>query len=91
MSGKDSSNQIKQIENGSSNEAKNIAVESLPIQCKQIGLNFFNCVEEKVLILSSDISLNHASIETKMINEYVPECMVKFNLEECLQKYDPNI
>lgn len=88
MTDKDTS---KNLESSSSNEAKNVAIESLPVQCKQIGLNFFNCVEEKVLQLSSDISINHASIESKMINDYVPECMKKFNLEDCLLKFDPNI
>ena len=36
------------------------------------------------------------NIEIEELNQFykdhtIEECMVKFNLEECLQKYDPNI
>jgi len=81
----------KQIELSTPEEAKNIVVESLPIQCRSIGLSFFNCVEGQILKLSSDISLNYTDIEAKMTNEFVPNCMEKFNLEACLTKNDSNI
>ena len=81
----------KKIENSSIDDSRNIVIDSLPSQCKSVGKSFFSCVESRLLQLSSNSGLSYKEMEDEMTNKYVPECMSKFNLEECLTKYDPSI
>lgn len=72
-------------------EAKNSVVESLVPECRSVGKSFFNCVETMVFKLGKNINIDYQETEKITLNQFVPECMSKFNLEECLQKYEPNL
>lgn len=81
----------KKVQSSSPEEAKELVIQSLAPECRGVGKNFFNCVESKILQLSSNQNIAYNEIEQKMMNTYVPECMSKFNLEECLSKYESNL
>lgn len=78
----------KKLENANPEQAKQMLIDSLTPQCKEVGKGFFNCVESHLLSLTNKESEDYTGIEKKMVSEYVPSCMSKFNLEDCLAKYD---
>jgi hypothetical protein len=78
------------IKNSSPEEAKNLVIDSLVPECRDVGRNFFNCVETSLMGLTSKANTDYAEIEKKMINEFVPKCMTKHDLESCLQKFEKN-
>jgi hypothetical protein len=82
---------LKELDNASSpEEAKQIILNQIVPECRQIGKNFFECIENHI----SSTSLNNIKtedIERKVNEIFVPECMKKFNLEECLAKFDNKI
>lgn len=72
-------------------EERNKVINSLVPQCRTIGKNFFNCVETRLMNLSSDTNKSYKDLENELSSTVVPECMSKFNLEDCLAKNDSNL
>lgn len=79
---------IEKFQNASAEEAKKIVLDSINPNCKEVGNNFFTCIESRLLSLTNSANANYSDIEKKMVSEYTPQCMTKFNLEDCLSKYD---
>ena len=68
-----------------SEDLKKLVIESLPQECREIGSNFFSCLEDTSN--QAQISnLNEKQFETFMTETAVPQCLKEFNLEECLAK-----
>ena len=66
-------------------QSKLDAINSLPLACKEIGTQFFNCLEYR----SHDAeNLNHAGAQYDqfMAQTGVPRCLAEANLEACLAK-----
>lgn len=70
-------------------ELKNMVLNSLPEQCRQIGKNFFDCLELKAKD-AQNLNYNEQQFEAFMNNSGIPKCLSDFNLEECLIKYQKN-
>jgi len=61
----------------------NMVVNSLPEECREVGRNFFNCLETKY---KENNHLNDQQLEESLNNNIIPFCLSQFNLEECLSK-----
>lgn len=66
-------------------EAKATVVDSLPKQCKDVGNSFFTCVDDSITKLSSS-GMNYNDSSSKLVKELIPNCMNKYNLEDCLKQ-----
>jgi hypothetical protein len=78
-----SSNNSFNIEN--EQELKNMVINSLPEACRNVGREFFDCLELKSQEAQSS-NLNEKQFEEFMNNTAIPKCLSEFNLEECLVK-----
>lgn len=78
----------RRLEHALPQDAKTLVVSSLHEKCREVGSNFFNCVESKIMGLPNDNKMQYAEMEKKMTNEFVPSCMKQYDLESCLNKYD---
>jgi hypothetical protein len=66
-------------------EARQLIVNQIIPECRDIGNNFFQCLEKKLEKVDAKTT-KFDQIE-KMLNEgFIPECRNSFNLEECLKK-----
>jgi hypothetical protein len=82
---------LKELDNASTpEEARQIILNQIVPECRQIGKNFFECIEGHI----SSSTLNNIKpdeLERKVNEIFVPDCMKKFNLEECLVKFENKI
>lgn len=76
----------KKIESASLEEAKNIVIESFTPNCRAIGKSFLNCIEGKLLLLGKNSNLDYNEAESLITTQYLPDCLAKFNVEECIQR-----
>jgi hypothetical protein len=70
-------------------EARNLMLNLIVPECKDIAKNFFMCLESRIERLDPK-STKYEEMEKKLNETFVPECMNNYNLEECLKKYDNN-
>lgn len=76
---------INKLENSSREEAKKIILDMISPECRDVGDKFFACVEEKTS--GQDFStVSFEKLESDLNDKYIPDCMSKHNLEECLNK-----
>ncbi len=66
-----------------SEDIKRLVVESLPLDCREVGTLFFTCLEKSA---SETTNLNEKQYESFMTSEAIPNCLSQYNLEECLLK-----
>jgi hypothetical protein len=79
---------LKELDNASNpEEARQIILNHLVPECRQIGKNFFECVENHITASSLN-NTKPEELERKVNDIFVPDCMKKFNLEECLAKFE---
>jgi hypothetical protein len=78
---------IKDLNNTSTpQEARQLIVNQLIPECREVGNNFFQCVEKRLETLDPKLT-KYEDVERKIEESFLPECMKSFNLEECLNKY----
>ena len=90
MSGSDKSEQelMNKLENASPEEAKNLVVQSIIPQCRELAKGFFDCIEDKIKVYESK-EMDLKQIEREFNDVISPNCMRDFNLEVCLKQYGP--
>jgi hypothetical protein len=81
---------LKELDNATNtDQAREIILKNMIPECRSIGKKFFECVEGRI---SSNLSqMKQEELERKIDREFVPDCMGKFNLEECLSKFEKKI
>jgi hypothetical protein len=70
-------------------EARQIMINLIVPECRDIAKNFFQCLENKIERLDPKTT-KYEDMEKKLNETFVPECMNSYNLEDCLKKYDNN-
>ena len=71
------------------NDAKILILSRINSNCRTIANNFFDCMEKKYREIDKRYPRSIEEIEKISNDEFVPYCMNKFNLEECLEKNKP--
>jgi len=66
-------------------DLKNMVLNSLPEQCREIGKTFFDCLEIKSQE-AQNLNYNEKQFEEFMNTSAIPKCLTEHNLEECLIK-----
>jgi len=61
------------------------AINSLPQQCKEIGKNFFDCLEYRAHD-AQNLNIAEDKYDSYMSQTAVPRCLAEHNLEACLIK-----
>lgn len=60
-------------------------VNSLPEACRELGKNFFDCLELKAQD-AMNLNYNDKQYESFMNDSALPQCLNEYNLEDCLVK-----
>ena len=71
------------------NDAKMVIVSKININCQILANNYFECLESKYREIDFRYKRSIEEIERISNEEFVPECMKKFNLEDCLEANKP--
>ena len=71
------------------NDIRMQLVNDLPLECRDLGKNFFECIETKMdemqHLLTPNISYEDLD---KFVNEKVlPQCAEKYDVASCVNKY----
>jgi len=66
-------------------ELKKMVINSLPEQCRAVGVTFFDCLELKAQD-AQNLNYNEKQFEEFMNTSAIPKCLSEYNLEECLLK-----
>jgi hypothetical protein len=85
------SNDLKEDTKETLKTAKDLALKGIVPQCREIALNFFNCVENNLKALDKNGNpRSYQEMEEDLNKNVIPHCMKLHNLDECLRKYDNN-
>ena len=68
-------------------EARQLILNQIVPECRQVGKSFFECVENQISNLYPK-DVKYEELEKKVSDFIVPDCMKRYNLEECLSKFD---
>ena len=66
-------------------QSKLDAINSLPAACKEIGTQFFNCLEYRSHD-AENLNIAGNQYDSYMAQTGVPRCLSEANLEDCLAK-----
>jgi hypothetical protein len=80
---------FKKLENSSKEEARQIILDLIQPECKSVASNFFTCIEDHTKEYDFQSGQSFEKIEVDLNEKYIPDCMNKFNLEECLNNSSP--
>lgn len=78
------------MEDQEAKEIKNTLINQLPQQCREIGVKFFDCIEEQtgkeLNLRGNSENISYEELE-QIINEKVlPVCSSKFDVEKCFNE-----
>jgi hypothetical protein len=92
MADKNSEDEIlKRLESANKDEAKNIILETILPQCRDVASSFFDCVENKMKTIDFANPRDYENLERQINEKFVPECMGIHNLEDCLASHEKKI
>lgn len=72
----------------STQEAKNLAIESLNSECRTVGKKYFDCVENQISAATITREFDYNKVQNDLATNGIPDCLKKFDLESCLQSYN---
>jgi hypothetical protein len=72
-------------DNTTPEQARQFIVNQLVPECREIGNNFFSCLEKRIATLDPKTT-SYEEMEKKMGESFIPECMKTFDLDSCLNK-----
>ncbi len=78
---------LDRLEKATPEEAKKIVLDSLPNECRGVASNFFDCVDVKIKELENN-KFDMTKFEEEFNKSITPQCMSKYDMESCLNKYD---
>lgn len=79
---------LKKLENASPEDARKLIIQSIIPQCRDIASTYFDCIEEGLAVFHKN-NMTLSELDKEFNNKIGPECMQKFNLEECLKQNGP--
>jgi hypothetical protein len=65
-------------------EATKKVLQQVIPECREVASNFFKCLEPKI----AKIDLNSFDIGKGVDKNFVQDCQAKFNIDECLEKFE---
>lgn len=69
--------------------AKELAIKGIVPECRNIALDFFNCIEENLRPIDKNgRTLSYQELEFELNKNIIPYCIKKHDLDSCLKKYD---
>lgn len=68
-------------------QIKKQLIEELPLACREMGANFFNCVEENMEKISGEFTENmsYEEVEKKISERVIPLCIQKYDVQKCVE------
>lgn len=67
---------------------KELALNGIIPECREIANNFFNCIEENLKPYGKDGTLlTYKELEKDLNERVIPFCLNKYNINECLKKF----
>jgi hypothetical protein len=80
---------LAKLENASKEEARNIILDLINPECKSVASSFFTCIEEQTNGFDIQAGGSFEKMENDLNEKFIPNCMSKHNLEECLNTHNP--
>ncbi len=71
--------------------AKLEAINNLHINCREIAKNFYDCLENIAQNANILYINEHKDFDYYMINDGIPVCLAKYNIEYCKLKYNEDL
>ncbi len=73
-------------------EITNQMINQISLNCREIGMNYFKCVENNVNeiknVLPKDIS--YEEILKTISEKIIPSCIEKFDVQKCMNSISPS-
>ena len=71
-------------------QIKQQLINQLPSGCREVGKNFFNCVEENVDIFTKELvnpqNMSYEELERSINDKVIPICLEKFPVQKCVDQ-----
>jgi len=78
------------LEDQEAMEIKNSLINQLPSQCRELGIKFFNCIEEyttkEIQSRPNSDNISYEDLEKIISEKVLPVCSSKFDVEKCFNE-----